>query len=246
VTEMDDGKKDAPEKEKGSKKERTGGDYVEYTVFSAMVAIVLITILVHMLGISKIGETPIHDKIVLGVTTILFLFAPRLIFAKIRFKLPAMILLFIEVFVFLGMYLGEIQYAFYTFHWWDIFLHFLSGVLLAMLAFLVIYPLYMQKPAKAYAYIVLLFSLFFAIGAGGIWELIEYSIDVIFGTNMQRSGLPDTMGDIAIDTAGALIASMTAYLYIIKKRHSRVIEDIVKDYYENNRRLFEVEVDEDR
>ncbi len=228
------------------RKKRTGGEYVEYTGFSIMLAIVVITILVNLLGISVIGDTDIHDKIILGIVTILFLFAPRIVFAKMRFHLPAMLLLLVEVFVFLGLYLGEIQSAFYTFVWWDVFLHFMSGVLLAMLAFLAIYPLYMQKPARAYAYIVLLFALFFAVGAGGIWELLEYTIDHLFGTNMQRSGLPDTMKDILMDTLGALAASLLAYLYIIKKRHSRVIEDMVKDYYEHNKYLFEVEVEPDQ
>ncbi len=241
---MGDEKKMEPEKDGGKK--RTGGDYVEYVVFSIMVAIVSINILINMTGTSIIGSNTAREKVIMGFATLFFLFLPRFIFSKLRFKLPAMLLLFIEVFVFLGIYLGEILDAFYAFMWWDIFLHFLSGVLLSMLAFLVIYPLYMQKPAKAYAYIVLMFALMFAIGAGGIWELIEYSIDQIFGTNMQRSGLDDTMKDIAVDTAGALVASISAYLYIIKRRHSRVIEDIVKDYYENNKHLFEVEVEEEQ
>ena len=223
------------------RKDRTAGEYVEYVVFTLMVLIVVITLAVNLLGISVIGETPLRDKIVMGFATLVLLFLPRWILKKIHMHLPALVLLFIEVFIFLGMYLGEIQYAFYTFLWWDIFLHFLSGVLLAIFAFLLIYPLYMQKPAPAYAYIILVFTVAFAVAAGGIWELIEYSIDQIFGTNMQRSGLPDTMGDIAIDTAGAIIAGIGAYLYVLKKGHSRFFDDIAKDYYEHNKHLFEVE-----
>ncbi len=223
------------------RKERSAGEYVEYVVFTLMVLIVVITLAVNLLGISVIGETPLRDKIVMGFATIILLFLPRILLKKIHMHLPALVLLFIEVFIFLGMYLGEIQYAFYTFLWWDIFLHFLSGVLLAIFGFLLIYPLYMHKPVPAYAYLILVFAVSFAVAAGGIWELIEYSIDQIFGTNMQRSGLPDTMGDIAIDTAGALVAGIAAYLYVLKRRHSKFFDDIARDYYEHNKHLFEVD-----
>ncbi|MCP1170599.1 hypothetical protein NHG85_19015, partial [Limimaricola sp. ASW11-118] len=50
----------------------------------------------------------------------------------------------------------------------------------------------------------------FAALVGACWELFEFSIDAIFGTNAQRSGLPDTMGDVAVNIMGASYGALAA------------------------------------
>ena len=54
---------------------------------------------------------------------------------------------------------------------------------------------------------VLAFS--FSMMVGAMWELLEFAIDFFFGTNAQRSGLPDTMGDTIanlLDDTSALMS----------------------------------------
>ncbi|WP_235047686.1 aldehyde dehydrogenase family protein, partial [Limimaricola cinnabarinus] len=50
----------------------------------------------------------------------------------------------------------------------------------------------------------------FAALVGAAWEMFEFGIDALFGTNAQRSGLPDTMGDIATNIAGATYGAIAA------------------------------------
>ncbi len=218
---------------------KKGRRYVSYLLLLVMVGIVMFTLVKNIMWWNK-------SVVILSTITILLLIAPRTVLGKIRLNLPPEVLSFIEVFIFLGMYLGEIKDAFFFFPHWDTLLHFLSGVLIALMGFLLIYPLYMQKPARAYAYLILLFTVSFAIAAGGIWELIEYGIDVVFQPvpPMQRSGLPDTMGDLAIESFSALLTGIAAYLFVLKKGHAKFIERIARDFMEHNRYLFEVEVEE--
>ena len=53
-----------------------------------------------------------------------------------------------------------------------------------------------------------------AMTVGAIWEIFEFFMDQTFGLNMQKSGLPDTMGDLIVDAIGGLIASLTGYFYL--------------------------------
>jgi hypothetical protein len=39
-------------------------------------------------------------------------------------------------------------------------------------------------------------------------------MDSLFGLNMQKSGLRDTMWDLIVDALGALVVSILGYLYL--------------------------------
>jgi hypothetical protein len=39
-------------------------------------------------------------------------------------------------------------------------------------------------------------------------------MDSLFGINMQKSGLPDTMWDLIVDALGALLVSIVGYFYL--------------------------------
>lgn len=70
----------------------------------------------------------------------------------------------------------------------------------------------------------------------------EFTTDQVFGTNMQKpmfsdySGLTDTMWDLIIDTTGALIASISGYLYLIKRSNRIGLFEKYLDIYFNNQK----------
>ena len=47
-----------------------------------------------------------------------------------------------------------------------------------------------------------------------VWEIFEYSMDTFLGTNMQKSGLVDTMEDLIVATIGAVTVGVLGYLYL--------------------------------
>lgn len=58
---------------------------------------------------------------------------------------------------------------------------------------------------KPHDYFHFMHALGIAVTLGVFWEFFEYGVDVTFGMNMQKSGLPDTMYDLAVDTIGAVV-----------------------------------------
>ena len=77
-------------------------------------------------------------------------------------------------------------------------------------------------------FFVALFSFCFAIMCGVFWEIFEFSLDQIFGTNTQRSGLVDTMWDLIVDTIGGFAAALIGYFYLTKDKESFFIKLTLK------------------
>jgi hypothetical protein len=47
-----------------------------------------------------------------------------------------------------------------------------------------------------------------------LWEIFEFAGDQLFGMNMQKEGLTDTMWDLIVDTLGAFVAAVFGYFYL--------------------------------
>lgn len=52
----------------------------------------------------------------------------------------------------------------------------------------------------------------FAMMVGAMWELLEFTLDTVFGTNAQDGGNIDTMGDIVANAVGALWGAVAAHV----------------------------------
>ncbi|MBW3538371.1 hypothetical protein KY386_02675 [Candidatus Parcubacteria bacterium] len=140
--------------------------------------------------------------------------APLALAGRYNIKLPIDFELAIVLFIYAAIFLGSVRGYYQRFWWWDAFLHTGSGFALGFIGFLILYLLYAQKKLQASPFVIAFFSWCFALALGAAWEIFEYAVDVVFGTNMQRSGLPDTMGDLIVDALGALFASAIGYIYI--------------------------------
>ena len=57
----------------------------------------------------------------------------------------------------------------------------------------------------------------FALGAafGAVWELVEYASDGVLGSSLQE-GNTDTVGDLAMDSLGALAAALLLVLWTLR------------------------------
>jgi uncharacterized membrane protein YjdF len=90
---------------------------------------------------------------------------------------------------------------------------------------------------------VALFTFFFAVGIGAIWEIFEFGMDHYFGTNMQPatssdpSGLTDTIQDLIVDTVGAAVVSLAAWRYMSRPHEARV-DTWVSRFIKRNPQIF--------
>lgn len=152
----------------------------------------------------------------LSSLTLIFSFIPAMIERNYKITLPLEFEFLILIFLYGTLFLGEIGDYYTKVWWWDIALHTLSGIIFGIIGFIFVYV--MNRESKINVHLksiyVAIFSFTFAVSIGAVWEIFEFSMDSFFGTNMQKSGLVDTMWDLIVDVVGALIVSTSGYFYV--------------------------------
>jgi len=144
------------------------------------------------------------------------------------------------IFVYMALFLGEVQGYYLRFWWWDVVLHTGSGLLLGILGFLLVYVLNEKKEIQLELHpkFIALFAFMFAMGIGAIWEIFEFAMDQLFGMNMQKSGLMDTMWDLIVDGIGALVISVAGWGFLKKSKGESFLEKWIDAFIDKNPRLF--------
>ena len=175
------------------------------------------------------------------VTVILCItFLPVILGQRFRVKIPPEFESLTVVFVYMSLFLGEVQGYYARFWWWDIVLHTGSGFLLGILGFLLVYVLNEKEDVELdlHPKFIAFFAFLFAMGMGAIWEICEFTADQILGTNMQKSGLADTMWDLIVDGIGALTISILGWGFLKTRDRDSFLEKWIDSFIEKNPRLF--------
>lgn len=172
---------------------------------------------------------------------ILFItFLPILLGKRFQVKIPHEFETLAVVFVYMSLFLGEVQGYYLRFWWWDLVLHAGSGFLLGILGFLLVYVLNEKRGVELglHPLFVAVFAFMFAMGMAAIWEIFEFIMDQVLGLNMQQSGLVDTMWDLIVDGVGAFFISVLGWSYLKTKKSDSFLEKWIDDFIEKNPRLF--------
>lgn len=123
----------------------------------------------------------------------------------------------IVIWIILGLQLAASQWSLYwVLPWFDILMHFLGGLWLGLMIFaLLSKPIpYLLEHAGLLVIVVVSGTLFF----GFLWEIMEFVLDVMLGTNMFQPNLPDTLSDLGFDMIGSVVAALGIFVYR-KKAH---------------------------
>lgn len=148
-------------------------------------------------------------------------------------------------FIFASLFMGEVWQFYARVWWWDIALHAISGLLLGIFGFLLVYALNEDRHIDLHMkpHFVAFFAFVFAVAVGALWEVFEYAMDTLLGMNMQKpmwtdpSGLTDTMWDLILDATGALIISLLGWRHLKSPKES-FLEAWIHKFIESNPRLF--------
>lgn len=160
---------------------------------------------------------------------ILVSFAPYLIKRYFGFHTPFALRVGIVFFMFGTLVLGEMADFYNTYWWWDLIFHGLASVGLTLLVFIFLLIFFEHIDLKAAP----LFTTFLALGTSMfmsvLWEIYEFLIDFFFETDtpMQPSNT-DTMMDLVVALAGALLVAWSGYRYV-KWRKVGVVTRIIHD-----------------
>lgn len=173
-------------------------------------------------------------------------FVPLLLERRFRVHIPPQFQLLAIAFVFASLFLGEVHGYYTRFWWWDIALHTGSGFLLGIIGFLLVHILNETEEIGVHMKpgFVAFFAFLFALGFGVVWEIFEFAMDALFGMNMQKamlddpSGLTDTMIDLMVDAAGALVVSLYGYRHLKTADRGSFLERWIGTFIRRNPQLF--------
>ena len=184
----------------------------------------------------------------IAIQSVLFLaysFIPMIIEKRWKVEIPESMEILFIIFCIGSLLIGEIVGFYRINSWWDGVMHFMSGSLIAIFSFSLINLL--NKNIKIYQilnpFFMVLFAFCFALTLAVIWEIIEFTIDSITQSDMQRykdslPGVPfigqealrDTMYDFILGGLGALIVCIIEFFNLkYSKRVDLMIEPLEKD-----------------
>lgn len=186
----------------------------------------------------------LNAVLIAGIIAITLL--PIMLARRFQLYIPAEFKLLAIAFIFAALFLGEVRGYYTRFWWWDIVLHTTSGFLLGIVGFLLVYLLNEteQIALKMRPGFVAFFAFLFALGVGTLWEIFEFTMDTVFGMNMQKpmlgdpSGLTDTMIDLIVDAIGALVISIMGYGYLKAAEENSFLNRWIRTFISRNPRLF--------
>lgn len=175
--------------------------------------------------------------IILFVGTLAFIATlfPAILARNYDLYLPTEFEFFLTVFIYAAIFLGEVKSFYAIFWWWDIALHALSGLALGSVGFLILYTLHREGRLSASPLTISFFTFCFALALGALWEMFEFVMDSLFGLNMQKSGLRDTMWDLIVDAGGAGTLAIFSYVYIKKETREGVFDRMIRRIDERRR-----------
>jgi len=142
--------------------------------------------------------------------------------------------------IFIGgtLFLGEVFDFYERLWWWDMAMHGASAVGFGLIGFVLVFMMFQGDRFAAPHFAVAVFAFCFAIAIGASWEVFEFAMDELFGLNMQKSGLRDTMGDLIVNTVGALVGAGAGYAYL-KGRASGGLGILIEEFVQRNPRFFQ-------
>jgi hypothetical protein len=171
------------------------------------------------------------------IAVLILISSPYFLRKKYKIHIPEELEILIIILIYSSIFLGEVHDYYTLFWWWDALLHTFSGIVLGLIGFILLRILYQEEKIKARPFIIVLFSFCFALALGSLWEIFEFAMDSLFGLNMQKSGLLDTMGDLIADSIGAFIVCLFGYIYL-KRKEGFLFKKIIKDFMTRNSYLF--------
>lgn len=146
-----------------------------------------------------------YESVFLCLLTLLLLLIPSFFQVTFRIELPTMLEIIVLLFIFAAEILGEIQEFYIIFPYWDTILHTLNGFLAAGIGLSLVDLLNRNDRllfhlSPTFAAIV---SFCFSMTIGVVWEIFEFSMDQLFGFDMQKDTIVHQISSVTLNQAGS-------------------------------------------
>lgn len=165
--------------------------------------------IIFILNIIYLGLVGAGLKMLIVFSALLASLVPEVLEKWCGIKLTKFMKNFYIVFIILSQWCGTYLRAYDFISWWDIFLHGLSALLVALVGVILLKyldPEFMLFERKQYSFIS--WFIFFVVSSSAVfWEIFEFTGDTFFGTFSQLGSLTDTMEDMIICVVIGIIIS---------------------------------------
>ena len=159
------------------------------------------------------------QRLLPSLSIILVLYIPRIFNKLFKFQINSQLELIYIIFIFLAQFLGSVIDFYNHIWWWDLFIHFLSGMLTAIFALDIMKWSDVFKEDKQC--FNLLFMNCFTLMVASLWEFVEFGSFVFLSMDVQHhltTGVFDTMEDMLIAFLGNIII---CGLYLLKNNKKK-------------------------
>lgn len=173
---------------------------------SSFIVYVVLRVLVILMMILQIFNRN-YENVFLCALTLLLLVMPSFIQVRLKIELPTALEIIILFFIFAAEILGEIQSYYIRFPFWDTVLHTMNGFLAAAIGFALVDILNRTKKisfqlSPAFMAVV---AFCFSMTIGVIWEFFEFGMDRIFGLDMQKDTIVNSIHSVMLDPTNSNI-----------------------------------------
>lgn len=170
--------------------ERDSAAFVHY----ALRLIVLFFLIVQII-------TQNYENAFLCILALALFAIPSLIEKNTRIDIPDTLENTILFFIFASAILGEIRSYYVTYPFWDTALHTVNGFLAAAIGFSMVDILNESErfTFRLSPLFVIIVAFCFSMTIGVIWEFFEFGMDWIFGMDMQKDTVINTIRSVSLD-----------------------------------------------
>lgn len=166
-----------------------------------------------------------YDRLIGSLSIIFVLVIPKIVGKLFKIEITSLMEFIYIIFIILAQFLGSVVNLYNTIWWYDLFVHFLSGVLTSFLALAILgwFKMYKEKNKLFNA----LFMIFFTLTVAVIWEFLEFGAFNILGMDVQHhltTGVFDTMQDMLVAFLGGILVSI--YYFIDNNIRKKIVNDL--------------------
>ena len=166
-----------------------------------------------------------------------FLLIPPMVSRHSKVYLPDALQIIIVIFIFSAQILGEIREYYLYYSFWDTALHTVNGFLCGVIGFAIVNLLHNNDRffISLSPLFMAMFGFCFSITIGVFWEFIEFSMDTLFHTDMQKDVFLDSVSSGTNDavTVGVTEMALNGGEYVFGGYIDIGLIDTMKDLFVN-------------
>lgn len=198
---------------------RTPGMYLAYFTQVAIAFNVLFAVLY------------VPDDVLIGVVLFLMALFIYLFSWKTKIVFPWFVY-FLVSFAILIHTSGYIQGRYLTYINWDDLAHLVSGMIVALLGFLIILFWDKIRNFNLDPGFMAVFTIFLGMVGEYVWEIFEFFMDTFFGGSLagpMQANNTDTITDMIFVLISSIIVGILVYIYLKRYGKENIFRNMVKD-----------------